>query len=1265
MGGNLSYKFLRKVNASTYRYQITFTTYINCNSIYWKQGIFPVPDLDIGFYQGTADANTGLPQFSLAKTQTLNLPLVDSVRFNPDLPDTCTVGMDICISEVTYIDSIELPQTSDGYHLFYTNCCRDSYVVNIFDPNSAGMSFHAWIPPNFLSNNSSPVFTDLTLPYICRNDTTTILNTASDPDGHNLTFDFVTPFDANGGTDAPATLNVPIPDATYDVANGYSLIDLFGPSGYSFIKSSTGFTAFFPPDTGQFVVSVRIKEKSGADLVGVSRRDMQMLVIDCPANPKPNLSGASGSGQTNYIIEEGDTLCFPITFADQDGDSIKIEIFGDVFNVAIVDPPATVTTPVEGDSIATTQFCWNTACDQEQGNMYLFNAIATDNGCPNKTNSLVYEIKINGFTGPGSITGTDTVCPLDKGVSYSVTNISGAKYIWEITGGTQVAGDSSNTIQVDWVNSTSAQVKVTAVNKNGCPASPVTLSVTVDTLPDANAGIDVSFCSGANAPIGVANVSTYTYSWAPTTGLNNASVSQTLVTLINNGTIPDTNQYIVTVTDTVQGCSSTDTVLVVVRPFPIPDAGLDKSFCSGDTITIGADSTGGYLYAWNPTNGLSDSTDSKPELTLINSDSVPDTIQYIVLTELNGCGLYDSVDVIVKPIPVSNAGIDVIICQGIFDTIGAGSKANHLYSWFPTKGLNDSLISNPIVTLINDSLDPDTIQYVITTTLNNCSSKDTIAVFVLPHPKSDAGEDKTICPDENDTIGANSTVNYTYSWVSSYGLNDTGFSNPIVNINVPDTTILYVVTTTDTTTGCLSYDSINVVVKPLPLSNAGSDTIFCSRDTVRIGNDSTAGYTYLWLPTKGLTDSTVSDPFLTIVNPDTVKDTAEYIVYSTLNGCVTSDTVEVIIRPLPVADAGPDIGFCTGDNDTLGIKSIATYSYLWNPTDSLSDSTISNPVVSLVIPDSTNYMVKTTFEGCFSIDTALVIVHPLPQPREILGSISVCPGVDSVDYWVEGPENSIYTWSITGPGTIIGGQGNDTIKVKWDTSATATVFVFETDSNGCVGSAVQMDVRINVELEPPLPSGSDTICDRYINDVDYSVIYTNGSTYKWYVQGGSFVNGDSTNKVRINWNGVGSGILWYEEENQTIDTVCAGISETLYVSIFKSPVATKINGQFVTCEDTTSILYYIQGLTGSNFIWTIYNDTLNSGIGLDSINIVWDSAGIFLLSVIEITDSGCTETLMDSVVVNISPKTLVISGDTTICFLASDEYSYYVSGFDS
>ncbi len=101
---------------------------------------------------------------------------------------------------------------------------------------------------------------------------------------------------------------------------------------------------------------------------------------------------------------------------------------------------------------------------------------------------------------------------------------------------------------------------VTATNNYGCstPTSPI--PVTVNPNPTAIAGTNSSVCSGSGIIIGNGGTVGNTYSWSPSTGLNNSTISNPNASPIANST------YTLTETVTSTGCSASNSVVVTVNP---------------------------------------------------------------------------------------------------------------------------------------------------------------------------------------------------------------------------------------------------------------------------------------------------------------------------------------------------------------------------------------------------------------------------------------------------------------------------------------------------------------------------------------------------------------------------------------------------------------------------------------------------------------------------------------------------------------------------
>src|SRR3569833_667831 len=116
-----------------------------------------------------------------------------------------------------------------------------------------------------------------------------------------------------------------------------------------------------------------------------------------------------------------------------------------------------------------------------------------------------------------------------------------------------------------------------------------------------NAGNDLTICEGSSATLAAAS-NCNSFSWSPSIGLNNAS-------LLSPAASPNTTTtYIVTATLGI--CTAKDTITVMVKPAPVPDAGKDTAICPQQQLALSG--SGGSVYFWAPSAYLSNTSLANP-----------------------------------------------------------------------------------------------------------------------------------------------------------------------------------------------------------------------------------------------------------------------------------------------------------------------------------------------------------------------------------------------------------------------------------------------------------------------------------------------------------------------------------------------------------------------------------------------------------------------------------------------------------------------------
>ncbi len=563
-------------------------------------------------------------------------------------------------------------------------------------------------------------------------------------------------------------------------------------------------------------------------------------------------------------------------------------------------------------------------------------------------------------------------------------------YSWSPT-----AGLNSATIANPTATVTSTRTYIlTVIDANGC-SNKDTVKVNSRVALVANAGLDKNILPGGSVVIGTTTAATggypgYTYSWSPSTGLNNSTLK------MPTATPAATTSYVLTATDT-KGFTDTDTMTVFVGTIATANAGADKAICLGTSTTIGGSPTAQtgsapFTYSWTPTTGLNDPTSANP-----TAAPTTTTVYVVHLTDSGSNTDTDTVVVTVNPNPTAHAGVDKLVCAGDSVNLGdapsaSGGTAPYSYSWTPTTGLNDATSANP------SAAPAATTNYILMVTDNKgCVAKDTVLVTVSSGLTANAGADKAIAVGGATLIGGSPAATsgiapYTYAWSPLDSLDDATAANPTAN---PTTSTTYILTVTDAA-GCTDTDTMHVTVSLLPIAHAGPDTAVCAGSSVVIGGSPTASagtspYTYSWSPTTGLNDPTSANP--------TAAPTATttYIVTVTdANTNSDTDTMTVTICPNPIASAGADVLIALGDSTTLGGSPSASggtspYTYAWSPATGLNSTTAANPTATPT--DTTIYVLTITdSKGCSDTDTVIVYVNSVNLPPTAIASANPTSG---------------------------------------------------------------------------------------------------------------------------------------------------------------------------------------------------------------------------------------------------------------------------------
>jgi hypothetical protein len=460
---------------------------------------------------------------------------------------------------------------------------------------------------------------------------------------------------------------------------------------------------------------------------------------------------------------------------------------------------------------------------------------------------------------------------------------------------------------------------------NGCVSAVRSLvTVTVNALPNVNAGNNAAICIGQSTTLTATGATTYTWDNGVTNG----------VSFTPNAT----NTYTVIGVD-VNGCINNDNVLVTVNALPNVSAGNNQTVCLNTPVVLSG--SGANTYTWN--NSVTNNTPFTPAA----------TNNYIVTgTDVNGCVNTDTVTVTVLPLPNVNAGQDYGICIGLGTTLtGTGAST---YQW-----------NNNVTNGVN--FFPNTTQTytVIGTGANGCSAQDSVVVTVNTVPTLSLTNGGTACA--NGTVSLNATTTNAFGgfWSATNG-------NGIISPNVSNNSVVYEAGANDPASVTMTYVAFNqcgsststtsIGILPLPSVNAGLDQNACTGVNTTLV--ATGSGSVVW--NNGVLNNV---PFATIGGVSTYVATA-----TGANGCTNTDTVIVTGLALPQVNAGQDQTICSGEFVTLTATGAITYT--WN--NNIIDG------VPFAPASTTSYTVTGIGQnGCSNQDNVTINVNAIPNANAI------------------------------------------------------------------------------------------------------------------------------------------------------------------------------------------------------------------------------------------------------------------------------------------
>jgi len=608
--------------------------------------------------------------------------------------------------------------------------------------------------------------------------------------------------------------------------------------------------------------------------------------------------------------------------------------------------------------------------------------ITDNNGC---SDSDTVVLKVNLL--PVVDLGNDTaICIGDSSVLFDAKNtVAGMSYLWN-TGAT--------TQNISTVIDTEYWVEIT--DNNGCSDSD-TVVLKVNLLPIVDLGDDISICELADSIVLDATNTSATYLW---------STAETIQTI----SVHTDSDFDVIVTDT-NGCVNQDVMHLTVHAMPMVSI-PDEVICFGDAAVTFDVNASYNTYLWN----------SGENTKSIDKDLAGE--YSVIFTDANNCIGYDTVLLVVNPLPKPDLGLDITMCSKALNTVFDAGVYNS-YSW--SSGEASQTISK----------NTEGTYTLEVTDAKGCKGLDTVDLIVILEPSPSVLSTLTKCPNSSISMDIslfnNGNSPFTYVWHDgSTGSVYSTTAEESVWVDVKDKY------------GCVGRDqdsiiddmnlTINIVASP--------DIHLCEGDSALLATPfkTSGGYNFNWSNAGSGTTETI---FVTKAG------TYDLHVDNGL-GCKGDSSIEIFVHPNPILTP-VSVPICDGENAVIGENLGSSYTYNWS-TGAIT------PEISVSTGETYNVEV-TSDRGCMSNIDILVTVNSNPVP-DLGSNRNECAGKEITVLDANAQIGQTYLWST--------GATTSTITPTSDGIYNLTAKTVD----GCIGTD---DVTVTFIPIPEVNLGRDTV----------------------------------------------------------------------------------------------------------------------------------------------------------------------------------------------
>lgn len=358
----------------------------------------------------------------------------------------------------------------------------------------------------------------------------------------------------------------------------------------------------------------------------------------------------------------------------------------------------------------------------------------------------------------------------------------------------------------------------------------------------------------------------------------------------------------------------------------------------------------------------------------------------------------------------------------------------------------------------------------------------------------------------------------------------------------------------------------------------------CEGKTINFSaNTNVSGTIYQWNGPNSFSSTSANT---LIAGANTVHN-GDYIITLEFHGCIHTDTLPVIVSPLPNKPvAANNSPFCDGNMLNLTANSTTNgVDYSWTGPNSFSTTT-QNPTINNAVPANSGiYIATATLNGCSRMDTTTVTVKPNPDTVTLSNNGPLCAGSTLLLNSDTSSTGASYTWS--GPNSFSANTRNTT---RTNTTAGMTGwYIMTVDLNGCVYKDSTYATIHPIPAGPTISHGNPLCVGETLNLAANTV---SGATYTWSGPNNFSSNQQNPNRSNMQFGDTGTykATVTINGCTSPADSVAVQLNPKPFVVILSTPMDSICNG------DPVAFTAYPNNHGGTpTYSWYINNQLITTG----------------------------------------------------------------------